>query len=111
MVLKTIQSNLSKNKVAKLYYVVRIFNQIIHNNGHYSKYVKKLHIPNSPEFKFIDYDLHSLPPSLKPSEPIDISATRYLNKSQVPIANLLKQPLHIKLYNKQWFNKPLNNEK
>ena len=66
-----IQSNLIKNKVAKLSYSVRGPYQIVRHTGFGSYYVRKLNKPDSPEFKFMVYDLYPLPPSLKPCEPVD----------------------------------------
>ena len=66
-----IQSNLAKNKVAKLSYYVRGPYQIVRHTGFESYYVRKLNKPDSPEFKFMVYDLYPLPPSLKPCEPVD----------------------------------------
>ena len=57
----TIQSNKQKEKVAKLYYAVRGPYQIILTTGHGSYFVRKLHRPDSPELKFMAYDLHPIP--------------------------------------------------
>ena len=103
----TIQNNKQKGKVAKLCYAVRGPYQIIRITGHGSYFVRKLHRPDSPELKFMAYDLYPFPPSLKPCEPVDTRDTRYLNPSQTPISNPLKKALHIELYNEKWFDKPL----
>ena len=66
-----------------------------------------LHRPNSPELKFIAYNLYPLPPFLKPCELVETIYTRYLNKSHAPIINPLKKSIHIELYNEKWFDKPL----
>ena len=102
-----IQSDKKKEKVDTLCYVVKGPYQIPRNTGHGSYFVKKLHKSDSPELKFIAYDLYPIPPSLKPCEPIDITDTRYLNQSHVSLTNLLKKDLHNKLYNDKLFNKPL----
>ena len=75
----TIQSNKQKEKVAKLCYAVRNPYQIIRTTGHGSYFVCKLHEPDSPELKVMAYNLYPLSPSLKPSEPVDTTDTRYLN--------------------------------
>ena len=103
----SVQSNKQREKVAKLTYAVRGPYQIIRTTGHGSYFVRKLHRPDSPELKFMAYDLYPLPPSLKPCEPVDTTDTRYLNQSSTPVANPLKKALHIELYNEKWFNKPL----
>ena len=54
-----IQSDLTKHKVAELSYSIRGPFQIICTT-------KKLNKPDSPELKFMAYDLYPLPPSLKP---------------------------------------------
>ena len=70
--------------------------------------MKKLHKPDNPEFKFMAYNLYSLPPSLKPYEPLDTIDTRYLNQSYAPPINPLDKYMHIALYHDKWFNKPPN---
>ena len=74
-----IQSNKQKEKVAKLCYTVRGPYQIIRTTGHGSYFVRKLHRRDSPELKFMAYDLYPLPPSLQSCEPVDTIDTRYLN--------------------------------
>ena len=101
------QSNKQKEKVAKLCYAVRGSYQTIRTKDHGSYFVRKLHRPDSPELKFMTYDLYPLPPSLKPCEPVDTTDTRYLNQSHTPITSPLKKALHIELYNEKWFDKPL----
>ena len=66
-----------------------------------------LHKPDSPELKFMVYDLYPLPQSLTPCEPVDTIDTQYLNHSHTPITSPLKKALHIELYNENWFDKPL----
>ena len=102
-----IRSDLSKNKVATLSYSVRGPFQIIRKTGLGSYFVWKLNKPDSTEIKFIVRDLHPLPPSLKPRIPIDSTNIRYLNHTHAPLVNPLKRSLHIKLYNKKWFSKPV----
>ena len=75
--------------------------------GHGSYFVRILHKPDSPELKFMAYDLYPLPPSLTPCEPVDTIDTQYLNQSHTPITSPLKKYLHIELYNEKWFDKPL----
>ena len=74
-----IQSDLFKNKVAKLSYSVQGPFQIIVNTRLGSYFVRKLNKPNSPELKFMAHDLYCLPLSLKPCQPIDSTDVRYLN--------------------------------
>ena len=69
--------------------------------------MRELHIPDSPETKFMVYDLYFLPPSLKYFEPVDTTHTRYLNQTHTLITKPLKKALYIKLYNDKWFDKPL----
>ena len=96
-----IQSNKQKEKVAKLCYVVRRPYQIIRTTSNGNYFVRKLHRPDSPELKFMTYDLYPLPPSLKPCETIGSIDTRYINQSHTSIANPLKKALHIELYNEK----------
>ena len=86
-----IQSNLAKNKVAKLSYYVRGPYQIVRHTGFESYYVRKLNKPDSPELKCMSYDLYHLPPSLKPCEPVDTTDSRYLNQQHSPLVNPLKK--------------------
>ena len=103
----SIQSDQSKNKVAKLSYSVRGPFQIIRKTGLDSYFVRKLDKPDSPELKFMAHDIYPLPPSLKPYEPVDSTDTRYLNQTHAPLVNPLKKSLHINLYNEIFFNKPV----
>ena len=96
-----IQSNKQKEKVAKLCYAVRRSYQIIRTTSNGNYFVRKLHRSDSPELKFMAYDLYPLPQSLKPCETIDSIDTRYINQSHTPIANPLKKALHIELYNEK----------
>ena len=96
-----IQSDLFKNKVAKLSYSVRGPFQIIRKVGLGSYFVRKLNKADSPELKFIARDLYPFPLSLKPCEPIDSTDTRYLNQNHAPLVNPLKNSLHIELYNEK----------
>ena len=73
-----IHSNFSKQKFAKLSYSIRDLFQIVRNTGFGTYFVRNLNKPDSPELKFMAYDLYPLPPSLKPCEPIDSIDTRYL---------------------------------
>ena len=82
-----------------LYYTVRIIYQII------SYIVSKLNKPDSPELKFIAYDLYPLSPFLKHYEHIDTIDFRYLNQNHAPFVNILKKALHIELHNEKWFYK------
>ena len=86
-----VQSDNSKDKVAKLHYSVRRPSNIIKGiyRGNYT--VRKLNKPDSPEFKFISEDLYILLPSLKPCEPVDGSDTSYLNQYHTSIAIFLKK--------------------
>ena len=96
-----IQSDLSKNKVAKLSYSVRGSYQILRY------FVRKLNKYDSPNLKFMAHILYPLPPSLIPCEPIDSTDTRYLNQTYAPLVNPLKKALHVEMYNEKWFNKPI----
>ena len=107
MALTAVQSNLAKNKVAKLSYSVRGSYQIVRHTGFGSYFVRKLHKPDSPELKFMAYDMYPLPPSLKQCEPVDKNYSRYLNQQHTPLVNPLKKVLHIELYNEKWFSKPI----
>ena len=80
-----IQSDLFKNKVAKLTYFVRGTYQILHNTGLGSYFVRKNNKPDSPELKFMARDLYFLPPR----EPIDSTNIRYLNHTHDPLVNPL----------------------
>ena len=86
-----IQSNLAKNKVAKLRYSVRGPYQIVRHTGLESYYVRKLNKPDNPELKFMVYDLYHLPPSLKPCEHVDTTDSRYLNQQNSSLVNPLKR--------------------
>ena len=54
-----IQSD-KKEKYCKLSYIVRSLYQIICNTSHGSYVMRKLHKSNSPELKFMVYDLYYL---------------------------------------------------
>ena len=70
-----VQSDVSTSKVAKLSYQVRgSFRIVIYTGGNY--FVPKLYKPDSPTLMFTAADLYSIPPSLKPCEPVDSSNTR-----------------------------------
>ena len=94
-----VQSDKSKDKVAKLSYVVRGPFQIKRGSGWGGYIVRKLTKPDSSELKFMSEDVYTLPPSLKPCEPVDGLDTRYLNQTHAPIVNPLYRPLSIELYN------------
>ena len=102
-----ILSDKKKETVTKLSYAVRGPYQIIHTTNHGNYFVNKLHRPDSSKLKFIPYNFYPLPPSLKPCDSVDTIDTRYLNQTHVPLINLLKKALHIKLYNEKWFDKLL----
>ena len=53
------------------------------------------------------YDLYPLPPSLKTSELVDTTDSRYLNQTYTPFVNPLKKDLYIELYNEKWVDKPI----
>ena len=97
----TIQSDISKQKFAKLSYSVRGPFQLIRNTEFRSYFVRKLNKVDSPELKFMIYDLYPLPPSLKLCEPVDSTDTRYLNQMHAPLINHLKKELDIELYNEK----------
>ena len=102
-----LQSDLSKNKVAKLSYSVRGPYQILRHTGFGSYFVRKINKPDISELKFMSHDLYPLPLSLKPCEPIDSTDARYLNQKHTPLVNPLNKALHIELYNEKWFTKPV----
>ena len=77
----TVQSDKSKDKVAKLSYAVRGPFQIVRGTGRGGYIVRKLHKADSSELNFISEYIYILPLSLKPCEPVDRSDTRYLNQS------------------------------
>ena len=70
-----IQSDLFKNKVAKLSYSVRGPYQILRNTGLGSYFVRKLNKPDRPELNSMAHDLYLLLPSLKPCKSIDSTDT------------------------------------
>ena len=74
-----IQSDHFKNKVTRLSYSIQCSYQIIRNTWFDSYFVRKFDKPDSPELKFMAYDLYPLPSSLQPREPIDTINTSYLN--------------------------------
>ena len=100
-----IQGDKTKNKVAKLCYAVRGSYHILRNTSHGSYFVKKLHKSYSRELKFMAYDFHPFPLSLKPYKPIDTTDTRYLKQSHTPLTDPLKKALYIELYNEKRFTK------
>ena len=104
-----IQSDPYKHKAAKLSYSVRGPFQITRSTGFGSYFVRKFNKPDSPELKFMAYNLYPLPPSFKPFEPVDSTDTRYLNQMHAPLINSLKKALDIELYNDKCFNKPFQN--
>ena len=103
-----IQSDRTKDKVAKLCNAVRGPYHILRSTGHGSYFFKKLYKPDSPERKKYDIRLvPSLPLSLKPCEPVDTTNMQYLSQLYGPLADPLKKSLRIELYNQKWSNKPL----
>ena len=93
MARNTVQSDKTNDKVATLWYAVRGPFQIMRSTIHGGYIVRKLNKPDSPKFKFMFENLHILPPSLKPYEPVDRSDTRYLNQYHAPISNPLKETI------------------
>ena len=93
-----VQSGKRKDKVAKLRYTVRGPFRIIKSTGRGSYIVQKLNKHDSLELEFTSEELYIVPPSLKPSEPVDSSNIRYLNQSHIPIINPLKKTLNIELF-------------
>ena len=59
-----IQSDRTKDEVAKLRYVARDPYQILRRTGHCNYVVKHLHKPDSSELKFKAYNLYPPPPVL-----------------------------------------------
>ena len=76
MVRKLIKSIKKIEKVLKLCYAVRSHYQMFYNTGHKCHFIKKLHIPDSTELKYMDYDSYHLPSFLKPCEYVDTTDTR-----------------------------------
>ena len=87
-----IQSNLSKNKGAKLSYSIRVRGpyQIIRDKEFISYFVRNLNKSDSPELKLMAYDLHPLSPSLNPYGPVDSIYTHYLNQIHALLVNNFK---------------------
>ena len=85
-----IQSNLTKNKVAKLSYSVRDPYQMVRHTRFGSYYVRKLYKPDSPELKFMAYDLYPLPSPLNLCKSVDTTNSRYLSQHHSPLVNSLK---------------------
>ena len=81
----SIQSKLSKNKVAKLYYTVRGPYQIIHITICGSYFVWKVDKSDSLELKFTAYYLYPLLHSLKSCELVDTIDTRYMNQTHISL--------------------------
>ena len=101
-----IQNDLSQNKVAKLSYSVRGPYKIICNTRFGNYLVRKLNTPDSPELKFMAYDLYPLLPPLKLCKSVDSIYTRYLNQTHTPLVSSLKKEFDIDLYNEKWLKKP-----
>ena len=95
----TIRNDLSKKRITKLCYAVRYSYQIICSTDHGSYYVQKFNKPDSPNIKFMDYDVYPLSLSHKHREHIDTTYTCYFNQTHTPIVNRLKKVLNVEFYN------------
>ena len=54
-----VKTYIFKNEVTKLCYDIHRAYQIIRSTSHGSYYVREIHKPDSPELKFMAYDLYS----------------------------------------------------
>jgi hypothetical protein len=97
-----VQSNASKNKIAKLSYQRRGPFEIVSHLGHGAYKLRSLLRPDVALLKFHSSSISPLPPGLLPCDPIDTSDLRYLNQNSTPTANPLRS-LDIQMYNNVWF--------
>ena len=102
-----VQSDASKNKVAKLSYQVCGPFRIVKCTGQGSYLVRKLFKTDSLEFEFMATYLYSLLPSLNPCKLVSSVDTKYLNQFYFPVTNSLIRFLNIGCYNETWFDEPL----
>ena len=107
MVRTAFQSDIFKSIVAKLSYCVRSSYQIIYSTGCGSYFVRKINKPDSTELKFMAYDLYTLLLFLKSCEHVDTTNIHYLKQTYIPLVNIFKRALHVKLYDENCFNKKI----
>ena len=108
MVRVAVQSQLAKDRVAKLTYRLRGPYKIVEVIGHGAYHLRKFGKPESARLKYHAEDISMLPPAIRPVEPLDGPDLRYLNNSHALIPHPLKQAFDIKLYNEVWFSQPIN---
>ena len=108
MVRVAVQSQLAKDRVAKLTYRLRGPYEIVDVLEHGAYNVRKFGKPDSAKLKYHAEDISMLPPAIRPIEPLDGPDLRYLNNAHAPIPHPLKQAFDIKLYNEVWFSQPID---
>ena len=100
-----VQSDKSKNKVAKLVYKSRGPFIIMEDTGLGSYKCRRYGRPNGALYKFLTEDIYLLPPQILPCDEVDTPDLRYLNSDFAPN---LKHPFHkdfdIQAYNTRWFD-------
>ena len=105
-----IQSDSSKNKVAKLMYKSKGPYVIVEDSGTGSYECRKYGKPNGATSKFLTEDLYLLPPQIMPCDEVDTTDLRYLNSDFIPT---LKHPFHrdfdVEAYNTDWFEEEPTN--
>ena len=103
-----VQSDKSKNKVAKLVYKSKGPYVIVEDTKLGSYMCRKYGRPNGALSKFLTEDLYLLPPLILPCDEVDTPDLRYLNTDFAPN---LKHPFHrdfdIEAYNTKWFDDEL----
>ena len=107
MVRTAFQSDIFKSIVAKLSYCVRSSYQIIYSTDCGSYFVRKINKPDSTELKFMAYYLYTLLLFLKSCEHVDTTNIHYLKQTYIPLVNIFKRALHVKLYDENCFNKKI----
>jgi hypothetical protein len=98
-----VQSDASRNKVAKLSYQRRGPFEVVSHLGNGAYELRSLSRPDAATHKFHSSSISPLPPGLLPCDPIDTSDLRFLNQDSTPSANPLRS-LDIQLYNDVWFD-------
>ena len=108
MVRVAVQSQLAKDRVAKLTYRLRGPYKIVDVLSHGAYNLRKFGKPDSAKLKYHAKDNSMLPPAIRPVEPLDGPDLRYLNNAHASILHPLKRAFNIKLYNEVWFLQPIN---